>query len=87
MKVGPWRRSDACRQPPRIAARAVGYAATQGAACVALSVDRLGNYRRFMKITNIGAGDGLEPLQWEAVQERLNAGEPPGVGAPNQRTT
>lgn len=40
-----------------------------------------------MKITNIGAGDGLEPLQWEAVQERLNAGEPPGVGAPNQRTT
>ena len=40
-----------------------------------------------MKITNIGAGDGLEPLQWEAVQERLNAGEPPAVGAPNQRTT
>lgn len=40
-----------------------------------------------MKITNIGAGDGLEPLLWEAVQARLNAGEPPAVGAPNQRTT
>lgn len=40
-----------------------------------------------MKITNIGAGDGLEPLPWEAVQQRLNAGEPPAVAAPNQRTT
>lgn len=40
-----------------------------------------------MKVTNIGAGDGLEPLQWETVRERLDAGQPPAAGAPNQRTT
>lgn len=40
-----------------------------------------------MKITNIGADDGLEPLRWEEVRDRLDAGEPPAVGAPNQRTT
>ena len=50
-------------------------------------VTRFGNYRRVMHITNIGAGDGLESLPWEAVQERLAAGEPPAVGAHNQRTT
>ncbi len=61
--------------------------ATWPRAGVALSAYRLDNYRRVMKITNIGAGDGLEPLQWEAVQGHLNAGEPPAAGAPNQRTT
>ena len=39
------------------------------------------------KITNIGAGDGLEPCSGKQVQERLNAGEPPAVWAPHQRTT
>lgn len=51
------------------------------------SVDRSGNYLRTMRITNVGRGDRLEPLRWETVRERLNAGEPPAVGAPNQRTT
>ena len=37
-----------------------------------LSGSREANYGQIMKITNIGARDGLEPLQWDAVRERLD---------------
>jgi len=40
-----------------------------------------------MEIKNIGADDGLAPLEWDEVKQRLDAGEPPAVGAHNQRTT
>jgi hypothetical protein len=40
-----------------------------------------------MEITNIGGADGLEPLQWDFVRERLDAGDPPAEGAHNARTT
>jgi hypothetical protein len=40
-----------------------------------------------MEIKNIGADDGLAPLEWDAVKQRLDAGEPPATGAHNARTT
>ncbi len=40
-----------------------------------------------MDIINLGARDGLPPVSWESVVERLNAGLPPAPDAHNARTT
>jgi hypothetical protein len=40
-----------------------------------------------MKIINLGAADGLPPVDWAAVVERLEAGSAPAADAHNSRTT
>ena len=40
-----------------------------------------------MKITNLGAADGLPPVDWAAILERLDAGSAPDPDAHNARTT
>ena len=40
-----------------------------------------------MEIINLGAGDGLPPVDWAAVTEKLDAGLAPAPDADNSRTT
>jgi Pyridoxamine 5'-phosphate oxidase len=40
-----------------------------------------------MKIINLGAADGLPPVNWDAVVEKLDAGSAPAPDALNSRTT
>ena len=40
-----------------------------------------------MEIINLGATDGLPPVNWENVLEKLDAGSPPAPDAHNARTT
>jgi len=40
-----------------------------------------------MKIINLGAADGLPPVEWEAVVEKLDTGSVPAPDAHNSRTT
>ena len=40
-----------------------------------------------MKIVNLGAADGLPPVDWTAVTDRLEAGTAPAPDAHNARTT
>lgn len=40
-----------------------------------------------MKITNLGAADGLPPVDWTAIVEKLDAGSAPAPDAHNARTT
>jgi hypothetical protein len=40
-----------------------------------------------MEIVNLGAADGLPPVDWDAVTERLDSGSPPEPDAHNARTT
>ena len=40
-----------------------------------------------MEIVNLGAADGLPPVDWTAVNERLEAGSAPAEEAHNSRTT
>jgi hypothetical protein len=40
-----------------------------------------------MEITNLGKADGLPPVDWAAVAERLEAGSAPAPDAVNSRTT
>ena len=40
-----------------------------------------------MEIINLGAGDGLPPVDWAAVTEKLEAGSAPAPDAHNARTT
>jgi len=40
-----------------------------------------------MKIVNLGAADGLPPVNWAAVTEKLDAGSAPAPDAHNARTT
>jgi Pyridoxamine 5'-phosphate oxidase len=40
-----------------------------------------------MKIINLGEADGLPPVDWEAVVEKLEAGSAPAPDAMNSRTT
>ena len=40
-----------------------------------------------MKITNLGQADGLPPVDWAAVAEKLDAGSAPAPDAANSRTT
>jgi Pyridoxamine 5'-phosphate oxidase len=40
-----------------------------------------------MKIANLGAEDGLPPVDWAAVIEKLDAGSAPAPDAHNSRTT
>jgi hypothetical protein len=40
-----------------------------------------------MEIINLGAGDGLPPVEWAAVRERLDARAAPGPDSHNARTT
>src|ERR1700730_10976080 len=40
-----------------------------------------------MDIINLGATDGLPPVNWANVVERLDAGSPPAPDAHNARTT
>lgn len=40
-----------------------------------------------MKITNLGAADGLPPVDWVAIGEKLEAGAAPDPQAHNARTT
>lgn len=40
-----------------------------------------------MKIVNLGAADGLPPVEWAAVVEKLDAGSAPAPDAHNARTT
>jgi hypothetical protein len=43
--------------------------------------------RTAMEIINLGAGDGLPPVDWNAVIEKLDAGSGPAPDAHNSRTT
>src|SRR5438270_9087169 len=40
-----------------------------------------------MKTINLGRADGLPPVDWAAVVEKLGAGSSPESDAPNSRTT
>ena len=40
-----------------------------------------------MEIINLGKADGLPPVDWAAVAEKLDAGPAPAPDAPNSRTT
>ena len=40
-----------------------------------------------MEITNLGKADGLPPVDWAAVAEKLDAGSAPAPDAANSRTT
>jgi pyridoxine/pyridoxamine 5'-phosphate oxidase len=40
-----------------------------------------------MKITNLGKADGLPPVDWAAIAEKLDAGSAPAPDAMNSRTT
>lgn len=40
-----------------------------------------------METINLGAADGLPPVAWATVAEKLGAGEPPAADAHNVRTT
>src|SRR5437763_16474014 len=40
-----------------------------------------------MDIINLGAADGLPPVNWANVVEKLDAGSPPAPDAVNSRTT
>jgi hypothetical protein len=40
-----------------------------------------------MKVINLGAADGLPPVSWDTVVEKLDAGSAPGADAANSRTT
>ena len=40
-----------------------------------------------MEITNLGEADGLPPVDWSAIAERLDAGSAPAPDALNSRTT
>src|SRR5919205_2974446 len=40
-----------------------------------------------MEIINLGAADGLPPVDWAAVVEKLDAGSAPAPDAANSRTT
>ena len=40
-----------------------------------------------MEVINLGAGDGLPPVDWVAVTEKLDAGSAPAPDAHNARTT
>jgi hypothetical protein len=40
-----------------------------------------------MEITNLGKADGLPPVDWAAVAEKLDAGSAPAPGAVNSHTT
>src|SRR5437588_6403002 len=40
-----------------------------------------------MEIINLGAADGLPPVNWDAVIEKLGAGSAPAPDAHNARTT
>ena len=40
-----------------------------------------------MEITNLGKADGLPPVDWAAIEEKLNAGSAPAPDAMNSRTT
>src|SRR5919107_1173099 len=40
-----------------------------------------------MEIINLGKADGLPPVDWEAVVEKLEAGSAPAPDAMNARTT
>src|SRR5438067_1906536 len=40
-----------------------------------------------MEIINLGKGNGLPPVDWAAVVEKLEAGSAPAPGALNSRTT
>jgi pyridoxine/pyridoxamine 5'-phosphate oxidase len=43
--------------------------------------------RRAMEISNLGAADGLPPVNWADVIEKLDAGSAPAPEAHNARTT
>jgi hypothetical protein len=40
-----------------------------------------------MEITNLGEADGLPPVDWAVVAEKLDAGSAPAPDALNSRTT
>ena len=40
-----------------------------------------------MEITNLGRADGLPPVDWPAIAEKLDAGSAPAADALNSRTT
>jgi hypothetical protein len=40
-----------------------------------------------MKVINLGAAEGLPPVDWTAVADKLEAGSAPAPGALNSRTT
>lgn len=54
----------------------------------AIGQDGRGSGRRLpVKIINLGAADGLPPVDWAAVVERLESGSAPAPDALNSRTT
>src|SRR5438067_1946029 len=46
-----------------------------------------GSYVQEMEIINLGKADGLPPVDWATVAEKLDAGSPPAPDAANSRTT
>jgi hypothetical protein len=40
-----------------------------------------------METINLGAADGLPPVDWAAVVDKLDVGSAPAAGSPNSRTT
>src|SRR5712691_4577648 len=60
------------------------------ASCLRHAVSRDVRWRTkgcLMEITNLGKADGLPPVDWAAVAEKLHAGSAPAPDAANSRTT
>jgi hypothetical protein len=49
--------------------------------------DRTTKEGGLMKVNNLGAAEGLPPVDWAAIAERLDAGSAPATNAVNSRTT
>lgn len=45
------------------------------------------NARDVREVVNLGTADGLPPVDWSAVVDKLEAGSPPALDAPNARST
>src|SRR5688500_17677615 len=74
-------RGDDVRQPGRRSGRLVGWRRESG------DGPALSRVESTMKITNLGAAEGLPPVDWTAIVEKLAAGAAPAPDAHNARTT
>src|SRR3954447_24152917 len=45
------------------------------------------NAREVRDVVNLGTADGLPPVEWNTVFDKLDAGSAPSPGGPNSRTT
>jgi Pyridoxamine 5'-phosphate oxidase len=82
----PWlRQAEQKSARCRFVDQGVDAAASLAADCVCRR--GTGGYVQEMEIINLGTADGLPPVDWAAVVEKLDAGSAPAADALNSRTT